>query len=102
MEKLLNNILENNKSFESLNNKDFKHLAIPNIYSCGYQSTQLKSNKTNCTTENNCVDNKLIDTLIGLASYTETTSKKKTRKKQNKSNKSNKRLKKSTTKKRRN
>jgi len=105
MEQLLNNVLANNDSFAHLiNNKNdlkhLKHLAIPNIYSYNCQSTPLKSNKTNCNTEKNCVDDKLIDKLIDLASSSSSSSssKKKTRKNQNKSNK---RLKKSTTKKRR-
>ena len=87
MEKQLNHILENNKSFESIHKKHhklLKNLAIPNIYSCNSQSKQPNTINLNCNSEHECIDDTLVNKLINLASYSEKSSKK-TRKKNKKS-----------------
>lgn len=53
---------------EFISNKEFKSLAIPNIYSCSYQSLQPTSNNISNIITNNYISNNLVDTLIDLAS----------------------------------
>ena len=53
---------------EFISNKEFKSLAIPNIYSCSYQSLQSKSNNVSNIIKKECINNNLVDTLIDLAS----------------------------------